>query len=383
MTRVVSLLAAAAALLAAAVPATAQPPAAKVPPLFYGANWDGEIERNAPNDLRWRENARMAESGVESVRVAFEWARAQPVRDAPFNHRVTDRVMMHAVSHGLDVLPIVILAPRWARQYPNFAHSPPKRLGDYTRYLRSLIERYGPNGTFWLENPALRKLPVTHWQIWNEPHLKFQWSIPDSNYAPGYGAMLRTSYRTVKALDPTATVVLGGLSNQSWKILEELYRRGKIRGYFDVAALHPYTAKASGVITLAKRFRNVLKKFKDAKKPLWITELGLPASKGEKNASGGLQTTDAGMADFLFRSYKLLSERWQSTSSGALRVYWYTWASVYCCEQFRYTGLLAYDNKSKTTPKPALEQYVRSAQRDQGCVKDQGAQCMAPVAARR
>jgi hypothetical protein len=376
VTRALALLAVAATLLAATSAASAQEPAARaVPPLFYGANWDGEIEENASADLRWRENARMAESGVESVRVAFEWTRAQPRKNGPFDHRVTDRIVLNAVAHGLDVLPIVILAPRWARQYPHVVHSPPKSLGDYTKYLRVLVKRYGPNGTFWLQNPALRKIPITHWQIWNEPHLKFQWSIPDGNYAPRYGQLLRASYASIKGVDPAATVVLGGLSNRSWEYLEELYRRGRIRGAFDVAALHPYTSKATGVITLAKRFRKVMKRFRDGTKPLWITELGLPASKGEKNASGGLQTTDAGMADFLFRAYELLAKRWQSTSSGAVRVYWYTWASVYCCEQFRYTGLLAYDNKSTTTPKPALERYVKSAQRDQGCVKDQFGAC--------
>jgi hypothetical protein len=368
-------------LLAAAVVLPVMPGAAAaqraVPPLFYGANWDGEIEMNAPDSLRDSENARMARSGVESVRVPFEWSRAQPREDLPFNHTRTDRFVRHAVTHGIDILPVVILAPRWAREYPNVAHSPPKSFVDYTRYLRALIQRYGPDGSFWVENPLLPKSPIRALQIWNEPHLQFQWSIPTGmDYAPGYGKLLRASYKAIKAADPGATVVLGGLSNFSWQYLDHLYEKGRIKGAFDVAAMHPYTSKADGVITLLKRFRIIMRRNGDAKVPVWITELGLPASKGRIKSKNKLQTTDAGMGQYLSRAYKLLVKNLSSSLAGVQRVYWYNWASVYCCEQFRFTGLLQYDNEETVKPMPALEQYVRSARRYQGCEKDEKAQCM-------
>ena len=372
--RLAILLAAAVALLAA-LPATASAQRT-VPPLFYGANWDGEIEVNAPDSVRDAENARMAKSGVESKRVVFEWMRAQEHPDLPFDHSKTDRAVRHAVGHGLDVLPVVILAPRWARQYRNVAHSPPKKWADYARYLRSLIARYGPDGSFWLENPLLPKRPIRQWQIWNEPHLQYQWSIPTGmDYAPGYGKLLRGSYRWIKKADPGATVVLAGLSNASWDYLRHLYRRGKIKGSFDVAALHPYTSKPRGIITLTKRFRIIMRRNGDAKLPLWITELGLPASKGRIKSKSKLQTDDDGMGLYLARAFKLLVRNQRSSLGNVQRVYWYTWASVYCCEQFRFTGLLKYDNDETVTPMPALDRYVASAQRYQGCVKDEKAQC--------
>lgn len=375
MTRLATLLAAAAALLVL-LPAAASAQRA-VPPLFYGANWDGEIELIAPDSVRDAENARMAKSGVESKRIAFEWLRAQKSRGAPFNHTKTDRAVRNAVAHGIDVLPVVILAPRWARQYKHVAHSPPSSFADYTRYLRALIARYGENGSFWLENPLLPKRPIRQWQIWNEPHLQYQWSIPTGqDYAPGYGKLLRGSYKAIKAEDPGATVVLGGVSNESWKYLEHMYRKGKIKGAFDVAALHPYTSKPEGIITLTKRFRIVMRRNGDGAKPLWITELGLPASKGKIKSENKLQTTDEGMASYLFRAYKLLVKNQSSSLAGVQRVYWYTWSTIYCCEQFRFAGLTKYDPEKHTvTPMPALQQYTRSAQRDQGCVKDERAQC--------
>lgn len=380
--RLAILLAAAAALLAV-MPSSAAAQRA-VPPLFYGVNWDGEIELNAPDSVRDAELARMARSGVESKRLAFEWMRAQKRKGAPFNHMKTDRAVRHAAMHNIDVLPVVILAPKWARQYPNVGHSPPKSFVDYTRYLRALIARYGENGTFWLENPLVPKRPIRQWQIWNEPHLQYQWSIPTGmDYAPGYGKLLRASYKAIKAEDPGATVVLGGISNESWKYLQHMYDKGKIKGAFDVAALHPYTSKPEGVITLTKRFRIVLRRNGDARKQLWITELGLPASKGEIKSKNKLQTTDEGMARYLFRAYKQLVKNQSSSLANVQRVYWYTWATIYCCEQFRFSGLVRYDNRQTVTPKPALDQYTRSAQRDEGCVKDEKAQCATPPAAPR
>jgi hypothetical protein len=374
VTRLATLLAAAAALLVA-MPGSAAAQRA-VPSLFFGANWDGEVEMVAPDSVRDAEAARMAKSGVESERVAFEWLRAQPTRGAPFNHAKTDRAVKNAVAHGIDVLPVVILAPTWARQYPNVAHSPPKSFADYTRYLRALIARYGPDGSFWLENPLLAKRPIRQWQIWNEPHLQYQWSIPTGvDYAPGYGKLLRASYKAIKAADPGAKVVLGGISNESWKYLDHMYAKGGIKGAFDVAALHPYTSKPGGIITLAKRFRIILRRHGDGKLPTWITEFGLPASKGRIKSNNKLQTTDEGMAAYVEQAYRLLVKSQSSSLAKVQRVYWYTWASSYCCEQFRYTGLVKYDGKDTVTPMPALEQYMRSAQLYEGCVKDEQAQC--------
>ena len=370
----------------AALTSTAAAQERVVPPLFFGANWDGELEFNSPDSVREQESARMARSGVESVRVPFEWIRAQRARGAPFDHTITDRFVRHAAAHGQDIVPIVILAPKWAREFKNVTHSPPKGTLNYTRYLRALVDRYGPDGSFWVQNPLIAKHPIRNWQIWNEPHLQFQWSIPSGwDYAPGYGKLLRASYKAVKAEDPGAKVVLGGISNESWKYLQHMYEKGKIKGAFDVAALHPYTSKPDGIITLVKRFRIVLRRNGDSKRPLWITEMGLPASKGRIKSENKLQTTDEGMADYLERGYKVIVKNRSSSLAKVARVYWYNWASVYCCEQFRFTGLLQYDNKNTVTPKPAFERYATVARRYEGCQKDEQARCVqtATPAARR
>jgi hypothetical protein len=239
-----------------------------------------------------------------------------------------------------------------------------------------LIQRYGENGTFWLEHPDLPKRPLRTWQLWNEPHLRFQWDS-DKPWQPAYGRMLRAAYKAIKQADPGATVVLAAMSNTSWTFLDQLYRHGRVQGFFDVAAMHPYTAKARGVITLAKRFRIVMRRHGDAKKPLWITELGLPASKGKDKSKSPLQTTDEGMADFLTTSMEKLIAGQGQANVRVSRVYWYTWASVYCCgDIFRFTGLRIYDPRDQTLgDKPAYSAYVESARRHQACVKNSAGVC--------
>ena len=355
-------IAALAAALALAAPASAR---RDVPPLFYGVNFDADIALSAPAATQDDEWARMAPAGVESGRTIFSWDKAQTKVGQPVSFAVTDPVVARAARAGIDLLPIVMEAPDWARENKDAYHSPPRDPNQYAAYLTALVGRYGVGGTFWGEHPELVARPIRTWQIWNEPHLQYQWDTePGVDYAPGYGRLLRRSYAALKAADPGSTVVLAGLANKSWEYLDHLYHKGRIKGAFDVAGVHPYTATARGVVTIAAKFRAVMRKRGDARKRLWITELGLPAAKGrEPKSSSPLQTTDRGMGQFLTRSYAYVIARRRSSRVGVSRIYWYSWASSYSGKDiFRYTGLRRYDLGDGTvSDKPAMTAYRRSA----------------------
>jgi hypothetical protein len=97
------------------------------------------------------------------------------------------------------------------------------------------------------------------------------------------------------------------------------------------------------VVKVAKLFRAVLRKHGDARKPIWITELAWPASKGRIEAPKGLAalpTTARGMATRLTRAYRILRK-----TRVVQRAYWYTWASAYKKDDgiFGFTGLERYD----------------------------------------
>jgi hypothetical protein len=362
-------IAAALAVLLLAVPSASA--ARSVPQGFFGVMYDHGIEK-ARDDVQDAQWDLMASSGVETVRTVFDWAEAQPGgRGTPIDFGRTDGVVQRAAQRNLEVLPIVFYAPRWARAYRNRFTSPPKRRSDYVTYLASLVERYGPEGTFWNEHPELPRRPVREWQIWNEPHLPAYWDAPEKGpygYARNYPLLLRASHNLVKSLDPGAKIVMAGLTQRAWEEIEVLYKRG-IKGYFDVAALQIFPQTVKRAVKATRFFRDAMKKRGDGRKPIYLTEITWPASKGKtEGIKYQSQETPRGMASKLASMYSAMVSRRRSL--GLARVFWYTWSSPYGHggSIFNYAGLQRFDNGS-FDPQPALAAYQRSARRFQGCTK--------------
>jgi polysaccharide biosynthesis protein PslG len=367
--RLFSALAAALAALLLAVPGASA--ARSVPQGFFGVMYDHGIEK-ARDDVQDAQWDLMASSGVETVRTVFDWAEAQPGgRGTPIDFGRTDGVVQRAALRNLEVLPIVFYSPRWARAYRNRFTSPPKRRSDYVTYLASLVERYGPEGTFWSEHPELPRRPVREWQIWNEPHLPAYWDAPEKGpygYARNYPLLLRASHSIVKSLDPGAKIVMAGLTQRAWEEIEVLYKRG-IKRYFDVAALQIFPQTVKRAVKATRFFRDAMKKRGDGRKPIYLTEITWPASKGR---TAGIkyqsQETPRGMASKLSGMYSAMVARRRALGLG--RVFWYTWSSPYGRggSIFNYAGLQRFDNGA-FDPQPALAAYQRSARRFQGCQK--------------
>jgi hypothetical protein len=80
---------------------------------------------------------------------------------------------------------------------------------------------------------------VAAWEIWNEEDSAAWWSGgPDP---AAYAQLLKATYPVVKAADPNATVVLGGLVGNDYPFLEGVYQAGG-KGYFDAVGVHTDTA---------------------------------------------------------------------------------------------------------------------------------------------
>jgi polysaccharide biosynthesis protein PslG len=358
-----------AALLGWLAPAQAR----DVPRDFYGTVLDGGV-LGAPAGVLAQQWPRMAASGVESARVVFSWADAQPLPGGPFDFSRTDQLVAGASAHQIDLLPVVIYAPPWARADLSQPSSPPAHEADYAAYLQALVGRYGPGGSFWSEHPELPPRPVRAWQIWNEPQLRYQWSTP--GFAQGYGALLRASYQALKAADPGCTVVLAGATNFSWRAIATLYARGGIHGFFDVAAVHPYTSNPKNVVRVVRLVRKVLRRHGDGRLPIWVTELGFPASKGRVRSRNSLQTTPRAAARRLTRAYSLLIARRSNPRLLVGRAYWYTWASSYGgTDIFSFSGLWRFDGLSGFRPQRQLAAYVHSARLHEGCRKLPSGRC--------
>jgi hypothetical protein len=370
------------ALVAALVALLALAPAGadarrKVPQQFMGVNFDSAIA-TAPTDIWSAQFPRMAAAGVESIRAAFYWAEGEPTQDGPINYESTDRIVAAAATRGLRVMPTFILAPEWARRSPAKPFSPATNPKWMRRYVHALVNRYGSKGSFWRTYTTLPRLPIREWQFWNEPQFQEFWTIPhDEWWARSYVKHLKVFHKAVRERDRKARVVLAGLTNKSWDRLREVYSAGGKRA-FEVAAVHPFTAKPAGVVEIVRRMRTVMRKHKDRRTPLFVTEFGKPASKGHVKdpTDRNLETTPSGMAKFLSSTYAKLAAARRKLR--VTRAYWYTWASEYEAKRdiFRFAGLFQYrDGMSGTVEKPAYRSYVRSARRLEGCKKGRSGHC--------
>jgi polysaccharide biosynthesis protein PslG len=373
--------------VALALPAVASSPAAaakRVPQSFVGVVADGPL-LNDPNVRYDKQLDTMVGGGVQTLRTSFNWSGVQPYRNfaavpagqedrfrdehgVPTDFSGTDRIVRTAAERRMRVLPVLIAAPDWAARSPGHLYSPPSNFAAYARYAADLVRRYGRRGTFWSENAGVPKLPIDHWQIWNEPSLKSFWS--DHPWAPDYVKLLKKSRTAIKAADPHAKVVLAGLPNESWTYLEKIYAAGG-HGQFDVAAFHPFTAKVSGVKTILKRDRQVMAAHGDKRKPLLVTELSWTAAKGKTHVTYGNEQTARGQASRLSAAYSMLAK--ERKRLRIQRVYWYTWLS-YDRDRFYpfdWAGLLKLKGR-KVTQKPAFRAFRKVALRLEGCHSKRG-----------
>jgi hypothetical protein len=355
-----------AVLSAVAWPATAGAATRQVPRGWLGVVVDGPLID--PAYAAGGEWDQMAASGAESVRAAFYWHQIQPAGPDGMDFSRPDAVVLQAAQRGLGVLPVVHGTPLWAALRPGDPASPPRDPAEFARLLTALVTRYGPRGSFWAEHPEVASQPIRAWQIWNEPNLTRYWNV--APWAPSYVRLLKVADRALKAADRRSETVLAGLPNESWKAIETLYDAGA-RGAFDVVALHPYTGRPANVLRIVKIVRRVMRRHRDRRVPVWITELSWPAARGKTVQHGNFQTTEAGQARRLAAGLPLLAAA--RREQRIERVYWYTWLSVEAStgSAFDYSGLRRMRG-TELRDAPALNVFRRLARRLQGCAKRPG-----------
>jgi hypothetical protein len=225
---------------------------------------------------------RMGQARIGLYRARFR--EDQVVVDGSYsNWSRLDNLARAAALNGVALQPVLI-------NMPLEVYTPPKTDAERVRFgefAAAAVGRYGPDGSFWAAC-GCPKLPVTVWEVWNEPNLAPFWDFPDP---AAYGALLEETGSAIRAADPDARVLFGGLAYPSTLSATKLAPNAFLRDVilevggepFDALALHNYRPNPDRAVnTLIAGTVETLKTYAGTtaggapRKQVWLGEFGRP-----------------------------------------------------------------------------------------------------------
>jgi polysaccharide biosynthesis protein PslG len=274
------------------------------------------VEPGVVTDLSWyvpdsdkdRSIAATREIGSKWSRIHVQWREAEPVKGVLNEWWIAEyeEAIDRSVAAGQRVVVMIYNAPAWASG--SASRNTPRDPADFAGFAAKLAERF--------------RGKVAGYEVWNEQNIERFWSGgPD---AAEYTRLLRAAYPAIKAADPAAKVVFGGLSTNDYDYLEKAYAAGA-KGYFDVLGTHPYTyCGSSGPESVRRRpdgrltpdsfiayreLRASMAARGDAK-PIWATEFGWNTSGRECDPGAGFWqggVSEAKQAEYLTKALEIFS----------------------------------------------------------------------------
>ena len=285
----------------------------------------------------------------------LQWSLAEPSK-GHYEWFGLDELLDYADTLGLKVILRVDSAPDWARSGPQGA--PPDHMGDFGDFMFALAAHCAGE--------------VAGYVIWNEPNLPINWGGSPS--AAKYVQMLKAVYSRIKAADPDAAVVTGGMATTGGPggsqcglasglaseplsaYTEELYAAGVVndldficgiyrsggKDYFDVLGSHPYgfayepqrdPASVSGLAFRRVEQQRALMEIKnDGAKQIWAIEFGWILDPGSTCRQWG---------DWPTRTWQIVSQQQQAEY---LRdAYLHAWT------QYPWMGVMSFFNMDFAT----------------------------------
>ena len=176
----------------------------------------------------------------------------------------------------------------------------------YVADVQKVLRRYGPNGTFFREHPALPHRPLRHIEIFNEPNLFYlDRPLAEKGLRPPkgdtkarqeqdrvrqqlYALLLPRAYRAIKAEWPEVKVVGFGTSGGGGADVP--FVRGvhaaspEVAGSYDIFSTHPYAPPVAPEVERVQPFgsysaagslaklRSILAEQGVTDRPVWWTE---------------------------------------------------------------------------------------------------------------
>jgi hypothetical protein len=247
--------------------------------------------------------------------------------------------LINAAEAGLKVQLLVMNTPEWAQKVPGHSCGPIRedQLDAFAEFLEATVARY-----------SHKPYDVHHWELFNEPDVDPSLVLPDSGfgcwgdqddvYYGGryYARMLKHAYKAIKAADPNAQVILGGLLLDGPELPPATFLEGVLEGgggeYFDILAFHAYTffspehynwgtlpgthwIDRGGVVIGKTAFlQRILERY-DYSKPIFLNEVGLawtlPGPPSDEYRQG--------QADYLVKVHA------RGLALGLANVTWFGW----------------------------------------------------------
>jgi hypothetical protein len=339
--------------LGAAGPASAAPP-----PSFFGVI---PIQRLEPAEFTRAQGA-----NVGFVRIPVIWQFVEPSPDA-YDFSLLDYYVGQAAQNGLEVLPFAYTSPSWAVQgckglkcqnVPPL--NTPEARDAWQGFLRDLVSRYGPEGTFFQQNPGIPQQPIRQWQCWNEPSSPYYFKNPD---AARYADLVRLCHEAITSVDPNAKILLAGLfgspkgsrtagskKNVIWKYLGRFYKVPGISASFDAVSVHPYSSTTRQLKRVLNKTLKAIVRAGDAGVEIAVTEIGAGSAKPKKGKKKRpLIKGKKGQARLLRQQYNFLINNQAKYNVGS--VTWYSWKDpdhkVGNCKFCNTAGLFKQSGKPK------------------------------------
>ena len=254
-------------------------------------------------------------AGATWDRIIFPWADMEPQPGRLQNGYFTDEQIRQQVASGFTEVGVLIYTPVWAAPDPRRA---PRNVVPRNLY-RDWNDPENYWGRFTGQLAARYQGVVDHWIIWNEPDLYdygSRWFFDGS--FEDYYQLLKVAYQSIKANNPRAKVILGGMAYWYDKgfdrppylasLLEVAARDPTARAnnwYFDVVAVHTY-ANPLNSYAQPLLMQQVLRE-RSIEKPIWINESNAVPGD-DPNAptrTGILRASQDEQASYIIQSFAL------------------------------------------------------------------------------
>jgi endo-1,4-beta-mannosidase len=238
--------------------------------------------------------------GAQVLRIAFAWDAIES-EPGQYDWTFWDRFVEMADEADIRLIPYICYTPRWAADAggdERFWRHPPKDPSQFAQFVTILVNRY--------------KDRIQSWELWNEPDNPDYWVGTIEQYAQ----LVKAGSQAVRAADPSAVVVLGGVA---WELdfVERLLRDHDLSRSVDVINVHSYFETWSPdplefLPQYVGRLREIIQRYGDHQQ-IYMAEVGYSSYRHGAAVSSAYwcafdyEHSEAYQAQQLFKTLTLLA----------------------------------------------------------------------------